>query len=121
MLGGESYPALANGLENALRLLGGVPQEHRSDSLSAAFRNLTTPDADDLTKSFEGRPFRHGAKHENGVIESRHGHAKQRIAQALLPRGSVSFDDPNAYRAFVAGEPAQSTPCRHDRCRAAPC
>jgi hypothetical protein len=39
VLGGESYPALASGLENALRLLGGAPREHRSDSLSAAFRN----------------------------------------------------------------------------------
>ena len=38
VLGGESYPALAHGLENALRLLGGAPREHRSDSLSAAFR-----------------------------------------------------------------------------------
>jgi hypothetical protein len=46
VLGGESYPALASGLEKALRLLGAVPQEHRSDSLSAAFRNLTKPDAD---------------------------------------------------------------------------
>jgi hypothetical protein len=27
-----------------------VPQEHRSDSLSAAFRNLARPDADDLTQ-----------------------------------------------------------------------
>ena len=42
VLGGESYPALASGLENALRLLGGVPREHRSDSLSAAFRNLAS-------------------------------------------------------------------------------
>jgi hypothetical protein len=49
VLGGESYPALASGLERALRLLGGVPREHRSDSLSAAFRNLAKPDADDLT------------------------------------------------------------------------
>jgi hypothetical protein len=39
VLGGESYPVLASGLKNALRLLGGAPQEHRSDSLSAAFRN----------------------------------------------------------------------------------
>jgi hypothetical protein len=38
--GGESYVALADGLQNALWALGGAPFEHRSDSLSAAFRNL---------------------------------------------------------------------------------
>ena len=34
--GGESYPALAEGLANALQKLGGCPAEHRTDSLSAA-------------------------------------------------------------------------------------
>src|ERR1019366_388951 len=111
VLGGESYPALASGLENALRLLGGVPREHRSDSLSAAFRNLATPDAEDLTRRFAALvshfgmlPTRNnrGVAHENGAIESRHGHVKTRLAQALLLRGSSSFDDLDAYRAFVA-------------------
>jgi hypothetical protein len=40
VLGGESYTALACGLQNALWALAGAPAEHRSDSLSAAFRNL---------------------------------------------------------------------------------
>jgi hypothetical protein len=39
VLGGESFVALAEGLQNALWALGGVPKEHRSDSLSAALRN----------------------------------------------------------------------------------
>jgi hypothetical protein len=34
---GESFTALAVGLQNALWTLGGVPAEHRSDSLSTAF------------------------------------------------------------------------------------
>ena len=42
VLGGESFTALAEGLQNALWCLGGVPHEHRTDSLSAAFRNLDT-------------------------------------------------------------------------------
>ena len=37
--GGESYAALAEGLQRALSRLGGCPQEHRTDSLSAAFNN----------------------------------------------------------------------------------
>ena len=40
ILGGESFVALAEGLQNALWCLGGSPHQHRSDSLSAAFRNL---------------------------------------------------------------------------------
>ena len=31
---------LAEGLQDALWALDGVPEEHRTDSLSAAFRNL---------------------------------------------------------------------------------
>jgi len=33
-LGGESFTALASGLQNALWQLGGAPKEHRTDSLS---------------------------------------------------------------------------------------
>jgi hypothetical protein len=40
VLGGESFVALAEGLQNALWALGQAPLQHRSDSLSAAFRNL---------------------------------------------------------------------------------
>ncbi len=50
VLGGESFMALAEGLQNVLWALGGVPKEHRSDSLSAAFRNLAAPAQDDLTQ-----------------------------------------------------------------------
>ena len=54
VLGGESFVALAEGLQNALWALGGVPKEHRSDSLSAAFRNLTADAQPDLTQRYEG-------------------------------------------------------------------
>ena len=50
VLGGESFVALAEGLQNALWSLGGVPREHRSDSLSAAFRNLAADEREDLTQ-----------------------------------------------------------------------
>jgi len=64
VLGGESFVALAEGLQNALWALGGVPLEHRSDSLSAAFRNLDRDAEEDLTRRyqvdfprFSGEPF----------------------------------------------------------------
>jgi hypothetical protein len=54
VLGGESFTALAEGLQNALWALGGVPLEHRSDSLSAAFRNLDRDAQEDLTQRYQG-------------------------------------------------------------------
>lgn len=112
VLGGESYTALASGLAAALAILGGAPAEHRSDSLSAAFRNLCVGDAEDVTRRFAALaehygmlPTRNnrGLAHENGSIESRHGHLKDRIDQALMLRGSRGFDTLDQYRSFVAG------------------
>ena len=54
VLGGESFVALAEGLQDALWALGGVPKEHRTDSLSAAFRNLKRDAREDLTARYEG-------------------------------------------------------------------
>ena len=53
VLGGESFVALAEGLQNALWALGGVPEQHRSDSLSAAFCNLDRDAQEDLTRRYE--------------------------------------------------------------------
>ncbi|WP_247480170.1 IS21 family transposase [Bradyrhizobium sp. CW9] len=110
VLGGESFVALAEGLQNALWSLGGAPREHRTDSLSAAFCNLDRNARDDLTRRYEDlcahygmRPSRNnrGIAHENGAIESSHGHLKRTIADALLLRGTADFDDLAAYRGFI--------------------
>jgi hypothetical protein len=42
-----------------------------------------------------------GMAHENGSIESAHGHLKTALKDALLLRGSSDFDDIDAYRRFV--------------------
>ena len=110
ILGGESYVALAEGLQNALWALGGAPLEHRSDSLSAAFRNLDREAREDLTSRYDAlcnhygmEPTRNnrGVAHENGGIESPHGHLKNSIRDALLMRGTIDFDDLAAYRSFL--------------------
>jgi hypothetical protein len=110
VLGGESFVALAEGLQNALWSLGGAPEEHRSDSLSAAFRNLEPDAADDLTERYEAlcahygmTPTRNnrGLAHENGAIEGPHAHLKRSLQQALLLRGSSDFADLADYRGFV--------------------
>ena len=38
-----------------------------------------------------------GQAHENGAVESRHGHLKTAIEQALLLRGSRDFEDLDAW------------------------
>ena len=43
-----------------------------------------------------------GVAHENGSVESAHGHLKRAIEQALLLRGCRDFDHLAAYRAFIA-------------------
>jgi transposase InsO family protein len=110
ILGGESFVALAEGLQNALWALGKAPLQHRSDSLSAAFRNLDEDTRQDQTRRYEAlcahygmEPTRNnrGVAHENGSIESPHGHLKQAIEDALLLRGSRDFDTLEAYRRFV--------------------
>ena len=111
VLGGESFVALAEGLQNALWALGRAPLQHRSDSLSAAFRNLDDDARQDQTHRYEAlcahygmEPTRNnrGVAHENGSIESPHGHLKQAIEDALLLRGSRDFDTAlDDYRRFV--------------------
>ena len=111
VLGGESFTALACGVQNALWALGGVPAEHRTDSLSAAFRNLEREAAEDQTRRYEAlcahygmQPTRNnpGVAHENGAIESRHGHLKSAVEQALLLRGAHDFDSLDVYRGWIA-------------------
>jgi hypothetical protein len=65
---------------------------------------------EDLTLRYQGLmrhydmiPTRNnlGVAHENGSIESSHGHLKKALEDALLLRGSRDFDDLDAYRRFV--------------------
>jgi hypothetical protein len=110
ILGGESFTALAEHLQDALWTLGGVPREHRTDSLSAAYRNLDRDAAEDATRRYEQLCEHYGLiasrnnlgeAHENGAVESHHRHLKTALDQALILRGSRDFADLAAYRAFV--------------------
>jgi hypothetical protein len=106
--GGESFIALAEGLQNALIACGGVPKQHRTDSLSAAYRNLggnksLTRLDDELCDHYRMQPTRNntGVAHENGAIESPHGHLKNRIKQAIYLRGSNDFGSLEEYRLLI--------------------
>jgi hypothetical protein len=110
VLGGESFTALAENLQNALWTLGGVPHEHRTDSLSAAYRNLDCAAAEDITRRYEAFCAHYGMAasrnnpgeaHENGSVEAHHRHLKAALDQALILRGSRDFDSIDDWRRFV--------------------
>lgn len=107
-LGGESFESLSSGLQNAFWRSGGVPAIHRTDSLSAAFKNhseetLLTERYAKLCKHYTVNATRNnkGIAHENGAIESAHGHLKRKIDQQLMLRGSRDFNNLADYEEFI--------------------
>jgi hypothetical protein len=105
---GESFEALSAGLQNALWQAGGCPREHRTDSLSAAFKNLQ--EEQDFTLRYAallehygmtGTRNNRGLGHENGSVESSHRYLKEAVDQALMLRGHRDFDDRAAYDEFL--------------------
>lgn len=109
--GGESFVALSEGLQNAVAACGGVPVELRTDRLSAACRNRDGSFSADITRRYHALCSHYGlaysrnnrgVAHENGRVESPHGHLKERIEQALLLRGSCDFETLADYQAFLA-------------------
>lgn len=108
--GGESFIALSEGLQNALQTCGGAPKQHRTDSLSAAYRNSGGQKHQDLTQLYTElcdhyrlEPTRNnkGKANENGAIEGPHGHLKNRIKQLLYLRGSCDFANISEYQAII--------------------
>jgi hypothetical protein len=108
--GGESFVALAEALQNALVACGGVPAEHRTDSLSACFRNRDGSYAGDYTSRYRelcahlgliATRNNRGVAHENGAIEGPHRHWKHRMEQQLIQRGSRDFEAEADYRQLV--------------------
>ena len=108
--GGESFIALSEGLQNALHAFGGAPKQHRTDSLSAAYRNLGRNQKKSLTQLYdelcdhyrmEATRNNKGIAHENGAIESPHGHLKNRIKQAIYLRGSSDFASIAEYQVLI--------------------
>lgn len=104
----ESFEAFSRGLQEAFWKLGGVPRRHRSDSLSAAVNNLSEDREfgkryQDLLAYYRVEPQRTNARkaHENGDVESSHGHLKRTVTQALLLRGSRDFASREQYQEFL--------------------
>jgi ribosomal protein S21 len=107
---GETFEALAEGVEKALWQLGGVPEQHRTDHLSAAVRQLKKAEQEEWTVRYQALMSHYGMlptwnnagiAHENGDVEQAHHRFKQAVDQALRVRGSRDFADRAAYEHFV--------------------
>lgn len=106
----ESFEALAEGLEHALWQLGGVPRQHRTDHLSAAFRPLDMEGRSEARERYaalmahygmEATTNQVGVAHENGDVEQGHYRFKEAVDQALRARGSRDFASREAYTRFL--------------------
>lgn len=106
----ESFEALAEGIEQCLWSIGGVPQQHRTDHLTAAIRRKTSKEREDFTKRYQALMAHYGMQptwnnagiaHENGDVEQSHHRFKQAVDQALRVRGSRAFPTRAAYEHFL--------------------
>ena len=104
----ESFESLSEGLQGAVWALGGVPERHRTDRLSAAVNNLS--ETKEFTSRYQGLMDHYGLEkeriqarqaHENGDVESSHRHFKEAVNQALMLRGSRNFESREEYTKFL--------------------
>jgi hypothetical protein len=104
----ESFESLSAGLQNALWELGGVPDRHRSDRMSAAVNKDCNPET--FTRNYRSLLRHYGitpertnvrAAHENGDVETSHRHFKRAVSQALMLRGSKNFNSGAEHEKFL--------------------
>ena len=104
----ESFESLSEGLQAALWELGGVPQTHQTDRLTAAVHNALH--AEEFTQRYQallkhyglaGRKSQAASPNENGDVEQRNHRLKKAVQQTLLLRGSSDFANLDDYRQFL--------------------
>ncbi len=105
----ESYEALSEGLQNALWKLGKAPNRHRTDSLTAAVKNVAEGGATfqerhkELMNHYSINPEKTNpvSPNENGDSEKSHHLFKTAVNQSLMLRGSRNFDTVKEYELFL--------------------
>lgn len=104
----ESYENLVSGYTRAIAELGAVPEEHRTDNLSAAVtshgnRPVFTERWQNVLDHYGVRPSRNnpGESHENGSVEKSHHLLKSELDQLLKLRQSREFSTVAEYEKFL--------------------
>lgn len=122
----ESFESLITGMQNALWELGGVPESHRTDKLSAAVQRLDKEGKEEFTRRYQallrhyglgGQKIQTGKANENGDIEQRHHRLKGAVEQTLLLRGGREFSTRGEYEGFLRKLFEQLNAGRRDRFR----
>ena len=105
---GESLESLSSGFQNAVWQLGGVPEIHRTDRMSAAVQKVGHPE--EFTMRYAALMRHYGitpektqarSPNENGDVEQRHYRFKRAVDQALILRGSRDFTTRAEYAGFL--------------------
>lgn len=104
----ESFESLSMGFQNSVWKLGGAPNGHRTDRLSAAVHHEIHPEV--FTQRYksllahygiEGHRIQASKPNENGDVEQRHYRLKESVDQALMLRGSRDFESREDYEKFL--------------------
>jgi hypothetical protein len=120
----ESFESLVEGIETCLWSIGGVPQRHRTDHLSAAIRPLDAEGRAEAKERYsvvmrhyglEATTNNLGVAHENGDVEQSHFRFKEAVDQALRVRGSREFTDRATYTRFLLHQVKQRNLTRQAR------
>ena len=118
----ESFEAFAEGLQNALWQLGKVPQEHRTDNLTAAVVKVGR--RDEFTAGYTALLAHYALRashtnpaspNENGDVEQSHRRFKSAVRQSLILRGSRDFSSREEYAAFLSQVIAKRNNRRTDK------
>lgn len=105
----ESFESISHGMQTALWELGGVPEIHQTDRMSAAIQKPENPE--EFTLGYRGlldhyrlvgQYTQANSPNENGDIEQSHYRFKQAVDQALMLRGHRDFETREAYEQFIA-------------------
>lgn len=118
----ESFESLSEGFQRALSTLGALPEQHQTDCLTAAVKNMNNPK--EFTESYtsllgyygvESRRTNPSSPNENGDIEQRHYRFKRALDQSLMLRCSRDFESKEEYNTFLQNLFSQLNQGRRER------
>jgi hypothetical protein len=118
----ETFESLSEGFQNAVWELGGVPESHQTDCLTAAIQS--GDGSGKFTERYSALLRHYGVKglrtnpsspHENGDTEQRHHRFKDALDQQLMLRGSRDFADRWEYMRFLENLLEQLNAGRRER------